>query len=311
MKLSKNKQASKNRKRIYISIFLLLTVTLLASGCGGGQDKKLEGDNIFTDSLGNQIQLDETPQRIVSLSPAITEILFAIGLDEEIVGTTDYCDYPEAALDKPKVGGFNTLNIELIVQAEPDIIFIASGVQAEYRDAFNKYGFKTFILDAQNIDQVVENIELAGLILDRQDQAKAVADDIRLRKDYVMEKTAGLERPLVFFEVWDEPLLSAGPETFIADILETVSAINFAHDAKSDYPQINLELILDRDPDFYIAVNHKNNLPLNERPGFESLKAVKNKNYFRIEDDYVTLPGPRIIIGLEEVANFIHPHAFE
>lgn len=303
------KSISKQKKAIFIGLILLLSLLFLA-GCARNQNEKIEGERVFTDFFGQQIEIKEAPQRILSLSPAVTEILFALGLDQEIVGTTDYCNYPEAALSKPKVGGFTNPNMEIIVQAEPDLILLASGVQTEYIEAFKKYGLTTFALDAQTIDQVIENILLVGDITLRQDEAKIITDDMLSRINFVKEKTQGLEKPLVFFEVWDDPLLSAGPETFIADILEIASAENFAADAKTDYPQISLELLLERDPDYYMAIDHKNNLPAGERPGFKNLQAMKKGNYFRIEDDLVTKPGPRIILGLEEIAKNIHPDAF-
>ena len=310
VKENRGKKIQSSQRKIF-AIGLLLTILIfLLAGCSGKQKEAIEGERVFTDFFGQQVEIKEAPQRILSLSPAATEILFALGLDEEIVGTTDYCNYPEAALSKPKVGGFTNPNMEIIVQAEPDLILLASGVQTEYIEAFKKYGLTTFVLDAQTIDQVIENILLVGDITLKQDEAKIITDDMLSRINFVKEKTQGLEKPLVFFEVWDDPLLSAGPETFIADILEISSAENFAADAKSDYPQISLELLLERDPDIYMAIDHKNNLPAGERPGFQNLQAVKNGKYFRIEDDLVTKPGPRVILGLEEIASNIHPDIF-
>lgn len=310
VKENKGKKIQASQRKIF-AIGLLLTILIfLLAGCSGKQKEAIEGERVFTDFFGQQVEIKEAPQRILSLSPAATEILFALGLDEEIVGTTDYCNYPEAALSKPKVGGFTNPNMEIIVQAEPDLILLASGVQTEYIEAFKKYGLTTFALDAQTIDQVIENILQVGDITLRQDEAKIITDDMLSRINFVKEKTQGLEKPLVFFEVWDDPLLSAGPETFIADILEISSAENFAADAKSDYPQVSLELLLERDPDIYMAIDHKNNLPAGERPGFQNLQAVQNGKYFRIEDDLVTKPGPRVILGLEEIARNIHPDIF-
>ncbi len=310
VKENKGKKIQASQRKIFAIGLLLTLLIFLLAGCSGKQKEAIEGERVFTDFFGQQVEIKEAPQRILSLSPAATEILFALGLDEEIVGTTDYCSYPEAALSKPKVGGFTNPNMEIIVQAEPDLILLASGVQTEYIEAFKKYGLTTFALDAQTIDQVIENILLVGDITLRQDEAKIITDDMLSRINFVKEKTQGLEKPLVFFEVWDDPLLSAGPETFIADILEISSAENFAADAKSDYPQISLELLLERDPDIYMAIDHKNNLPAGERPGFQNLQAVQNGKYFRIEDDLVTKPGPRVILGLEEIARNIHPDIF-
>lgn len=279
------------------SLLILLCLMLMLSGCA---DKKVAVDENET-----------SPEKIISLSPAITEILFALEVEDKIIGTTDYCDYPEAAKNTPKMGGFNTPNIELIIQAEPDIIFMSSGVQAEIRENFNNLGIKTFVLDANTIDQVISNIELTGTLLNAEEKANEIAQDMKTRQDFIIEKTKDLEKPLVFFEIWDEPLLSAGPNTFISNILNLSGATNFAEDADADYPHISLELLLQADPDFYFAIDHQQNEGIQDRPYYENLKAIKNNNYYRIEDDYVTLPGPRIIEGLEAVAKIIHPEIFE
>jgi iron complex transport system substrate-binding protein len=290
---------------------LLICITLILAGCTVKEANITEGERTFEDSLGNNVTIEKTPEKVISLSPAITEMLYALELENKIAGTTDYCDYPEAAKHTPKMGGFNTPNLELIVEAEPDLVFISSGVQAELSENFKKLGIKTFALDATTINEVISNIELIGVIMNAEEKAQEITDDMIVRKEFIKEKAENLEKPLVFFEIWNEPLLSAGPNTFIADILNISGGINFAQDSNTDYPQVSLELLIERDPDFYIAIDHKKNTDISERPGFDELKAIKNNQYHRIPDDYVTLPGPRIIEGLEKVASIIHPEIFE
>jgi len=307
MKNEKEKEKIMIKK---LSILLICLTLILAAGCNSKDNNLTEGERVFEDSLGNKVIVEKTPEKVISLSPAITEMLFALKLEDKIVGTTDYCDYPEAANHTPKMGGFNTPNMELIVEAEPDLVFISSGVQADLSENFKKLGIKTFALDATTIDEVISNIELIGVIMDVEDNAKIMAEDMKVRKEFVKEKAKDLEKPLVFFEVWDEPLLSAGPNTFIADILNISGGINFAQDSNTDYPQVSLELLIEKDPDFYIAIDHKRNTDISDRPGFEELKAIQNSKYYRIPDDFVTLPGPRIIEGLEKIASIIHPEIF-
>lgn len=307
MKNEKEKEKIMIKK---LSILLICLTLILAAGCNSKDNNLTEGERVFEDSLGNKVIVEKTPEKVISLSPAITEMLFALKLEDKIVGTTDYCDYPEAANHTPKMGGFNTPNMELIVEAEPDLVFISSGVQADLSENFKKLGIKTFALDATTIDEVISNIELIGVIMDVEDNAKIMAEDMKVRKEFIEEKAKDLEKPLVFFEVWDEPLLSAGPNTFIADILNISGGINFAQDSNTDYPQVSLELLIEKDPDFYIAIDHKRNTDISDRPGFEGLKAIQNSKYYRIPDDFVTLPGPRIIEGLEKIASIIHPEIF-
>ena len=293
-----------------VLIMTLIISLFFLSACQNQQTETSSSIDSYTDSLGNKVEISQTPGRVISLSPAITEILFALELENTIVGTTDFCDYPEAANLTPKVGGFNTPNMELIVDSEPDIIFISSGVQAELSETFKKLNLQTFALDASTVEGVIFNIRLLGDIMNATDQAENIASDMEQRMAYITNKVKGLEAPLVFFEVWDDPLLSAGPNTFIHNIIELSGAKNFAADFSSDYPQISIESLIDRDPDIYIAVDHKSSMVIADRPGYSALQAIQNQRYYRVHDDYVTLPGPRIIKGLEVVAEIVHPDIF-
>ncbi len=289
---------------------ILISLIFLLVGCSGTETETGEAGKIYTDTLGREVLISQTPEKVVSLSPAITEILFALEQDDKIVGTTDYCDYPEAALNKPKVGNFENPNLELIVASEPDLVFVAAGVQSDLIDKFEELGIKVFCLDAETLEEVIRNIELTGQIMGAEDIAQNIAQDMRARMNNVIEKVKGLDRPLVFYEVWDDPLMSAGPGSFIDDLINLAGGENLAKDAASRYPQINFEVVVERNPDIYIAVNHYKENEIIARPSYDSLKAVQTGNVYTIEDDLVTLPGPRIIIGLEQMAKIIHPEVF-
>ncbi|NLW06861.1 MAG: ABC transporter substrate-binding protein, partial [Clostridia bacterium] len=155
-----------------ITLLLTLVLVLLLAACGSSQSittatpetpPQTQANNnnyplTIVDSLGREITIEAEPARIVSLSPAITEILFAIGVEDRIIGVTDYCDYPPAALDKPKVGSFNNINMELLVASEPDVVFIAAGIQADFVTQLEELGIRVVTLDAETIAQVLTNI---------------------------------------------------------------------------------------------------------------------------------------------------------
>lgn len=297
------------------SIFIIaLAIMLIASGCtdnNNNQSSEGEQSRVFIDTLDRDVNIPDIPEKVISLSPALTEILFALELDDKIVGTTNYCDYPEEAINTPKVGDFSSPNFEVIVDSEPDLIFVAAGIQMDLIDRFEELGLQVICLDAETIDEVMVNINFIGEIMGTEEKATEITEDMEKRVAEVKNKVSGLEKPLIFFEVWDEPLTSAGPGTFIDNLVELAGGLNMTNDAKTRYPQISFEIVVDQDPDIYIAVNHQREVEIIERPGYDDLKAVKTGKVFTIEDDWVTLPGPRIILGLEEMAFLLHPEAFQ
>lgn len=314
------------KKQISLLLAMLLLVTIVA-GCNSGQTDVSQSpatgdqtDNVesgafpvtVTDTLGREVTVEAEPQKVISLSPAITEILFAIGVGDKIVGVTEYCDYPAAALEKPKVGTFQEPNVELIINSEPDVVFVAAGIQSDFVQQFEDLGIKVITLDAETVEQVLYNIELAGLVTGAQDKAARVVDGLEQRVKAVQAKIAQTKtKPTVFFEVWDDPLMTAGPGSFVNDLIELAGGQNIAADAVKRYSEFSQELLIERNPDIYILNSHAHDPEdVKKRPGYAGLAAVQNDQVYTVEDDLVTLPGPRLIDGLEIMARIIHPEVF-
>ena len=161
-------------KKSIIPIIVMILILSLGLGCGsnnqnGDQKQIVTGENktVF-DSLGREISIEEYPEKIISISPAITEILFTLGLNEEIIGVSNYCDYPEEAQNKDKVGGFEDPNVEVIVAKKPDLVFASAGVQEELIKRLEELNIKVAVLDADNIEQVIENIIITGKLPEKQ-----------------------------------------------------------------------------------------------------------------------------------------------
>jgi len=286
---------------------------LLSLGCSSSQEEDTIAASgmTVTDSLGREILVPQNPERIISLSPATTEILFALGLGDKVVGDTEYCDYPEEAKTKDKVGGFENPNLELIVAKEPDLVFTAAGIQEEIIQKLEASHIAVVCLDAETIDQVMSNISLTGEITGMSKKAGEIVKDMEERVKAVQEKIKDKPRPVVFFEVWDDPLMTAGPGSFIDSLIQMAGGQNAAADLKGKFADYSTEKLLEVNPDIYIMNNHAHKPEdLKTRTGFDRLKAVQNDRVFTIEDDLVTLPGPRIIQGLEEMARIIHPEIF-
>ena len=299
-------------KNIFQLALILMICLMLLAGCSGNADTTVgEDSKMFKDVLGREVEIKETPERIISLTPAVTEILFELGLDERIIGVTEYCNYPEAALKKPKMGDFANPNVELIVDAEPQIVFVAAGVQMELIKRLEQLGITVFCLDAESVDQVIKNIQMTGEIMGVPEAAQKLTSEMQAKVDAVVLKVKDQERPVVFFEVWDEPLMSAGPGTFINSLIELAGGQNLAGDADTRFPQLSMEVLFERDPDVYIANDFHKQSDIMARPGYENLTAVKTDRVHIIDDDLVTLPGPRVVLGLEEMARIIHPELFQ
>ncbi|KUO51627.1 MAG: hypothetical protein APF76_13360 [Desulfitibacter sp. BRH_c19] len=299
-------------KGTYKVLVLLIAFTFLLSGCGSNAiDVNTNTDSkIFKDVLGREVEILEPPQRVISLTPAVTEILFELELGDKVMGVTEYCTFPEEALSKPKMGGFEDPNIELVVDAEPDIVFVAAGIQTELIERLEELGITVFCLDAASVDQVIKNISMVGDIMGVPEITKSLTDEMQEKVDYIVDKVKDQEKPVVFFEVWDEPLMSAGPGTFIDSIINLAGGSNLAGDADTQFPQLSMEILFERDPDVYIANDFHKKGDIMTRPGYETLKAIKTERVYTLNDDLVTLPGPRIVLGLEEVAKIIHPELF-
>ncbi len=310
------------RIKIVIPAICMMILLVILTGCGpqagedgnkGTQQEVQEGFPLtIMDSLDRKVTIAALPSRLVSLSPAVTEILFAIRAEDKLVGVTDYCDYPAEALQKPKVGSFSNPNIELVVDSKPDVIFTAAGVQKDVVKQFTDLGIQVVVLDATNMTQVLDNIQLIGRITGLAEQADKVVKQLENRREAVKNKVAQEEtKPKVFFEVWDNPLMTAGPDTFIHDMIVTAGGINVAGDTKKQFVELNQEFVLTQDPDIYIINSHAHTPEdIEKRPGFSGLKAVQEGHVYGIEDDLVTLPGPRLFDGLEQMAAIIHPELF-
>ncbi|MGI5901614.1 MAG: ABC transporter substrate-binding protein [Desulfitobacteriia bacterium] len=298
-------------RKILPRFLVLILILAFMVSCSSQGNENSQG-KIIKDTLGREINITSPPEKIVSLSPALTEILFAIGLDQEIIGVSEYCNYPAAAKNKPTMGDFSTPNVELVTSKDPDMVFVAAGVQEDVIEKFESLGITVVVLDADTIEQVIDNIELAGILTGKEKEAARVAEDMRKRLEAITAKVQNLEKPKVFFEVWDDPLMSAGSQSFIHDIIVTAGGENIAGKNTERYYNYSVETLLEENPDIYLINSHSHTpSDIKKRNGYQVLQAVKNDKIFVIDDDLISRPGPRVIEGLEQLARYFHPQAFK
>jgi len=257
-------------------------------------------------------QESKTYERIVSTSPAATEILFALGLEDKVIGVTTYCNYPEEAKEKEKIGGFSTVDIELIINSTPDLVLASSMMKDEDIKKLEGAGIKVVVLDPENIDEILGNIKLIGDLTGKEKEALELTDDMQGRINKVRENAKNLKKkPKVMYVVWHEPMMSVGKNTKANDIIEIAGGENIYSDTEIQYPKVSLESVIDRDPDIIIAnIGHGDakNLTyeyiMNETR-MKGINALENGRVYGIEADIIDRPGPRIVDALEQFAEWI------
>lgn len=273
------------------------------------------------DDLGREVKLAARPARIVSLAPSITEILFAVGAGPQVVGLTKYCNYPaDAAQGREIIGGFSakTISVEKIISLKPDLVFAAGATHKPVSEALEAAGVTVFNFDPKDFAGVYADILAAGALTGNPAQAEKTVADMKAQVAKVTAITAAIppdQRIKVFYEVWDEPLMTAGPATFIGQVIELAGGINIFADVKEQYPTVNGEAVVARGPDVILGPSsHGEGLTaakIAARPGWGELAAVKAGRIVIVDGDIISRAGPRLADALEAVARGLYPERFK
>lgn len=293
------------------ALCVTLALCLSASTAQGGLS--------FVDARGVTVSLPAKAVRVVSLSPELTETLFAVGAGDAVVGVTTYCNYPAETASRQKIGGFSakTISVETIVALKPDLVLGGLSAHGQLASQFERAGLRFAAMDVTGIASVYESIALLGRVAGDEAKAAALTASLKERVRAVEAKTASIpaaRRPVVFWETWDEPLMSAGPRTFTAQIIEAAGGRNCFADASADWPVVSFEALLARNPDWIMAAeSHGAALTMErlaKRSGWTSLKAVKAGKVALIDGDVASRAGPRFVEALEAMATILYPELF-
>lgn len=268
----------------------------------------------ITDSAGRQVTIPAKPQRILSLAPSNTETLFALGLGDEVVGTDSFSDYPDAAKAKEKVGGFLDPNPEKMLALKPDVAFAIGGSEKQYAKLLEN-GVPVVVLQPKNLNEVYQTIRLVGQVADAAVQAEGVVKQMQGQVAGVTAKTQSLpadQRPKVFYEVYHDPLMTAGPGSFINDLIQLAGGQNIAADTGKDYPQVSPELLVQKNPDIILSpyADFLKSVRDGKYPAWAGVPAVKQNKLYQVDDNMMSRPGPRLADALEQLAGLIHPELF-
>lgn len=303
------RQATRERGRLFSRLVrvlvLLVIVSLVAGGCALVGKRGVSA----VDDAGREISLERAPRRIVSMAPSNTEILFALGLGERVVGVTSWCNYPPETAGVEKVGDSWAPDYEKIVALEPDLVLAVGTAESELVKRLEGLGLKVFILQAETVLQVPEDIEQVAAITGVPEKGTEVASDLRRRIEAVQGRVGVVtegERPTVFW-VLDADLWTVGPGSFVHDLIVLAGGVNIAGTLGQASGQLSLETVLEADPDVIIIPLLDPSLPeaLGRLSGWASLRAVRDGRVYQIDPDVVSRPGPRIADALEEVAKLL------
>jgi iron complex transport system substrate-binding protein len=270
----------------------------------------------ITDEIGRIIRVPQSVHRIVSLAPSLTETVFALGLQDHLVGDTDYCDYPAEAKLKPKVGGALNPSLETIASLHPDLVLVTKSLnRLETVQALEDLGIPSYATDPQTVEAIFSSVQRLADLLGASERGASLAKELERRLAQIQKSVAAFPLRRVLFVVWMEPLQSVGKDTFIADALRYAGAVSIV-DSTQNWPLVNLEEVARLQPDFLVFTEshsqgaERNFDALTTLPGWRILEAVRHKQY-AVVSDAVNRPAPRIIAAIEELARQLHPEAFD
>ncbi len=292
------------RKKEQVFLALACIVLLLAAApCWG---------KVFRDALNRTVVLDSPPQRIVSLAPNITEILYYLGLGERVAGVTQYSYYPPEAMKKPKVGSYIRVNAEKIIELKPDLVLgTMDGNSSHTIDLLGQAGIPVYVVNPRSVRGTIATIacisDLAG-VKERGDEAAVLLTE-RLEK--IVRKTTGLDRPTVFLQINIKPIMTVNSHTIHNDVIRLAGGKNMTGNLPITYPRISREEVLAGKPDVIIISSMERGgrfeRARQEWLRWPSIPAVKHRRVYLVDSDLIDRPSPRIIRGLEIMASFIHP----
>jgi len=309
------------RQTILLAIAALLLAALVAVGHvrAQGVPSRAQSAAAFThevtDEVGRRVVVPVPVQRIVSLAPSLTETVYALGVQERLMGVTDYCDYPPETKTKPRVGGPVQPNLEQVVALQPDLVLATRAInRRETVEALERLGIAVYATDPRTVEGVLESMRRLGKVIGAREQGEALVAALRARLEGLKRRLAGRPATRVLFVVWLEPLISIGQKTFLADALNWARAESVL-ETTQDWPRINLEEVVRLQPEYLVFASSHGETPedtldqLHARPGWRSLNAVQHR-HIAVISDAINRPAPRLVDAIEQVARQLHPEAF-
>lgn len=326
------------KKSIYLLVVMMVVCLLFVTACGSTDDVVKPDEEtdtgtvgccpdcsdddadqtvIVTDQMGREVIIVNFVERIISLSPSNTEVVFALGLSDRLVGVTEYCNYPPEAQDKDLIGGFASPSIEKIVELEPDLV-LASTIHAEEVPRLEALGIPVLVVESSTLIDLYTSISLVAQVTGVIPAGEALIASMQERINAVEVVVSAVpedKRIRVFYEVYSDPLMSAGKGAFINEIISLAGGTNIFGDVAENYPKISAEVVAERQPEIILFPNYHGTADfvleaMTGRPGWERVPAVINGRVFAVSDDSFARPGPRVVEAVEEAARLFYPELF-
>ena len=311
-----------NTRRLYNLAGLAILVVLFSSCTPplqqpGAGSADITGLVVVTDSRGEMVEVPAQVQRIVSLAPSNTEILFALGLGDKVVGVTNFCDYPEEAASIEKVGDAMAMNIEKIVSLTPDLVLTIEGA-SEVVAKLEEAGIAVVVLQPTDLESIYQTIDLIGQAAGATGSAQTLIASMRQRVETVSAQVEGAgEGPKVFYELDGSDAAkpwTAGPGSWHDQFIQLVGGVNIAGSTDMAWVQFSAEEIIAQDPAIIILGDAAYGMTAEsvvERPGWDVISAVRTGAIFPIDDNLISRPGPRVVDGIEALAEIIQQDLFK
>lgn len=307
-------EAGKRLRRVAL-LALLFAAGLALSAWARAQNGAAPVLREVTDETGRAVKIPQPVRRIVSLAPSLTETVYALGLQDRLVGDTDYCDYPADAAKKHKVGGAINPNMEEVAALKPDVVLVVKSLnRLETVRALEQLGIPVYATDPHTVNDVIASMKKLSGVLGADAAGTALDEKLEGRLAAVHGKLNGVPVKRVLFAVWTEPLISVGRKTFIADVVEHAGATSVV-ESKQDWPQFSLEEAVRLQPEYLVFASSHSETVRNDvealalKPGWSAMDAIK-KRKIAIVSDAINRPGPRIVDAVEELARQLHPEVF-
>ncbi|HWI52936.1 MAG TPA: ABC transporter substrate-binding protein [Symbiobacteriaceae bacterium] len=317
-------------RRIWLPLLSLLLVASVAAGCGGARPqapkpaepaattaaapkgKQTTYPITVKDALGRDVTIPAEPKRIVSVAPANTEIVFALGKGGSLVGRSDFDNFPAEAASVPSIGGFMPPNYEKIIATKPDLLLLTGGSDEARNKLINEYKLNVFVVNPGTFAELYTSIKDLGVVLNAQDAAEKLAADMQGAVKEITDKVAkAASKPKVFYEVWHEPLMTTGTGTYINEMISLAGGVNVGAEVKG-WAEISSELVAKANPDIIIASSADDLAQIKARQAWAGFKAVKDGKVILVGDpDQASRPGPRLVLALKWFAETIHPELFK
>jgi len=308
------------RNKIRWSVMAATALVVMLALCAAGR----AGVRNVVDETGRHVALPENVQRIVSLAPNLTEIVYALGAEQRLVGVTAYCDYPPAAREKTKIGNPVDPSLEAIAALKPDLVLATRTMnRLETVESLDRLGIPVYSTDSRTVDGVMISIHDIADAIGVPQQGRAVAAGMRERLDALHVRLAGVAPKRVLFVIWTQPLISIGPQTFLADALRQAGAQSIVQ-SEQDWPEISFEEVVRLQPEALVfSSNHdetghaetaaqaadKQLAELRQRPAWKDLAAIREGHIIVVGEE-IDRPGPRLVDVIEDLARQLHPDVF-